>query len=347
MLNLLSDVSGDGPLLCVVDGARWLDRESLQALTFMASRLLADRVGLEFTTRFALPDLAAFPELPVEALHHAEAQTLLSEVLRVPLDERVRDRIVAETHGNPLALVEWPRGLTSTELAGGFGLPATMPMSGQIEGSFRRRLAGCRRRRSTSSRSRRPGRSAMRRSCGEAARLVGIDDDAAFPAVDAGLLEIGPRVVFRHPLVRSAAYGSASLDDRRAAHRALAEVSDSGADPDRRAWHRAQAAAGPDEVVALELEQSAARAQSRGGLAAAAAFLDRSVALTADPASIRADSRPPMPSSTPVRSRTPCGCGVGRGGAPDVGEACDPVAGQHGVPSGRSGVAIAAQAATS
>ena len=141
VLNLLSCASDDSPLLCVVDDAQWLDRESAQALAFVARRLLAERVGLVFATRQPNADLAAFPSWSSKDSTTGDAQTLLSAVLHVPLDERVRDRIVAETHGNPLALVEWPRGLTRAELAGGFGMPASLPMSGQIEESFRRRLA--------------------------------------------------------------------------------------------------------------------------------------------------------------------------------------------------------------
>ena len=222
VLNLLCAVSDDGPLLCVVDDAQWLDRASAQALSFVARRLLADRVGLVFATRQPHADLAGLPELVVERLHDGDAQTLLSAVLHVPLDERVRDRIVAETHGNPLALVEWPRGLTPAELAGGFGMPAVMPMSGQIEESFRRRLAELpvpTQRFLTVAAAEPTGDPVI---VWRAASSLGVEPHDASPAIDAGLVEIGVRVWFRHPLVRSAAYGAASLADRQAAHRALA-----------------------------------------------------------------------------------------------------------------------------
>ncbi|MEO8696471.1 MAG: AAA family ATPase [Acidimicrobiales bacterium] len=283
VLSLLSAAAEDGPLLCVVDDAHWLDRESAQVLAFVARRLLADHVGLVFATRQSNADLASFPELVVNKLHDSDAQTLLSAVLHVPLDERVRDRIVAETHGNPLALVEWPRGLTPSELAGGFGMSTVLPMTGQIEESFRRRVAELPE----------PARQFLTVAAAEptgdpvvvwrAADALGLGVSVATPAVDAGLLDIGVRVRFRHPLVRSAAYASASLTDRQAAHRSLAEATDPEQDPDRRAWHRALGSPGPDEDVADALEHSADRARARGGFAAAAALLERSVALTIDP----------------------------------------------------------------
>ena len=201
-----------------------------------------------------------------------------------PIDGRVRDQIVAETRGNPLALLELPRGLTLAELAGGFGLPGAVPLAGSIEESFRRRVGALPRQ------SRRLLLLAAADPTGDpalvwrAARRLGIGAGAAAPAADADLAEFGTRVRFRHPLARSAAYRSAPAQDRQEAHRALAEVTDQRLDPDRRAWHRAQAAPGPDEKVAAELERSAGRAQARGGLAAAAAFLKQSATLTLDPA---------------------------------------------------------------
>src|SRR6185437_14971294 len=215
-------------------------------------------------------------------LHEGDARAVLGSVLRVPLDEQVRERLVAETRGNPLALLELPRGLTPGELAGGFGLPDALPLSGRIEDSFRRRLAGL------------PVDTqqlllvAAAEPVGDpalvwrAAGRLGIGVHAA--ADTDGLLTIGTRVTFRHPLVRSAVYRAASAEDRHAAHRALADATDPEVDPDRRAWHLAQATPGFDEGVAAELERSAGRAQARGGLAAAAAFLDRAVALTVNPA---------------------------------------------------------------
>ena len=284
VLNLLSAVSDDGPLVCVVDGAHWLDRESAQVVTFVARRLLAEPVGLVFATCWPVPDLAEFPELVVDGLHDSDAQALLSSVLRVRVDSRVRERIVAETRGNPLALVEWPRGLTPAELAGGFGMPALLPMEGQILESFRRRVAELQpatRRFLTVAASEPTGDSVI---VWRAAGALDVGPNDPSPAIDAGLVELGVRVTFRHPLVRSAAYASAPLADRQAAHRALAQATDAASDPDRHAWHRALGSPGPDEDIAAALEQSADRARARGGLAASAALLERSAALTLDPA---------------------------------------------------------------
>jgi DNA-binding CsgD family transcriptional regulator len=285
-LGLLSEVAGDRPLLCVVDDAHWLDRASAQALGLVARRLAAESVALVFAVRVpsAEQDLARLPELVVEGLHDGDARALLGSVIRGPLDDHVRDRIVAETRGNPLALLELPRGLTPAELAGGFGLAHAPPLAGRIEDSFRRRLA------SLPARTRQLLLVAAAEPSGEpvlvwrAADRLGIGVAEATPAVAAGLLEFGARVRFRHPLVRSAVYQAAAVEDRRRVHEALAQATDPDVDPDRRAWHRAQAAPGPDENVASELERSAGRAQRRGGVAAAAAFLERATELTPDPA---------------------------------------------------------------
>ena len=264
MLSLLSDVAEEQPLVCVVDDAQWLDRASAQALAFVARRLVAESVGLVFAAREPSDELAGLPELVVEGLRDGDARALLDSVLTGPLDERVRDQIVAETRGNPLALLELPAGLTPAELAGGFGLPGAVPLSGRIEESFRRRLDAL------PAETRRLLLLAAAEPVGDpllvwrAAERLGIGAEAATPAAEAGLLEFGARVRFRHPLVRSAAYRSASLQERQDAHRALAEATDPEVDPDRRAWHRAQAAPGPDEDVAAELERSAGRAQARG-----------------------------------------------------------------------------------
>ena len=284
VLGLLSEVAAKRPVLCVVDDAQWLDRASAQVLAFVARRLGAESVGLVFGTRVAGDELAGLPELAVEGLAEADARALLESVLPGPVDARVRDQIVAETRGNPLALLELPRGLTVAELAGGFGLPGALPLAGRIEDSFRQQIDAL------PAQTRRLLLLAAADPTGDpaliwrAAGRLGIGTQAAGPAAEAGLAEFGGRVRFRHPLVRSAAYRSASARDRQEAHRALAEATDPQADPDRRAWHRAQAAAGPDEDVAAELERSAGRAQARGGLAAAAAFLERAAVLTADPA---------------------------------------------------------------
>jgi hypothetical protein len=283
-LGLLSEASEERPLLCVVDDAQWLDRASARALAFVARRLLAEKIAFVFATRALGDALAGLPELRVEPLGRRDARTLLESVLPAPVDERVLDRIVVETRGNPLALLELPRGLTPTQLAGGFGLPVAVPLSASIEESFTRRLAGL------------PGDArrlllvAAADPVGDtalvwrAARQLGIPESVVEAVEAEGLLELGARVVFRHPLVRSAVYRAAGLKERRAVHRALAEATDPEIDPDRRAWHRAQAASMPDEDVAAELERSAGRAQARGGLAAVAAFLERAAALTPEPA---------------------------------------------------------------
>jgi DNA-binding CsgD family transcriptional regulator len=283
-LSLLCEAADQRPVLCVVDDAQWLDRASTQTLAFVARRLLADPVALVFSTREATDDLAGLPEVVVGGLRDAEARTLLGSIPGAPLDAQVRERILRETRGNPLALLEWQRALTPAELAGGFPTPVTASLSGRIEQGFRRQLA------QLPVATQRFLLVAAAEPVGDvglvwsAARRLGVGDDDAAPAVEAGLVEVGANVRFRHPLVRSAAYQSASVTDQQHAHRALAEVTDLEVDPDRRAWHRARATRGPDDDVASELERAARRAQARGGLAAAGAFLERSVALTADPA---------------------------------------------------------------
>jgi hypothetical protein len=284
VLSLLSEVAQERPLVCVVDDQQWLDRASAQALGFAARRLAADPVGLVFAARVPGDELGGLPELAVEGLAVGDARALLDSALAGPLDARVRDQIVAEAKGNPLALLELPRGMTPAELAGGFGLPGAASLTGRIEDSFRRRLDAL---------PTQTGRLLLLAAADpsgdpalvwRAAGRLGLPVQAAVPAAEAGLAEFGARVRFQHPMVRSVAYRSASAQDRQEVHGALAEVIDPAADPDRRAWHRAQAAAGSDEEVAAELERSAGRAQARGGLATAAAFLERSVLLTVDPA---------------------------------------------------------------
>ena len=284
VLSLLAEVAGDRPLLCLVDDEQWLDHASALALGFVARRLGADPVGLVFAAREPGAELAGLPELEVAGLRDEDARALLEAALAGPLDARVRDLIIAETRGNPLALLELPRGLNPAELAGGFGLPAAAPLTGRIEGSFGRRLDALpdQTRRLLMLAAADP--SGDRALVWRAAGRLGIPVGAGAAAVEAGLAEFGGRVRFRHPLVRSAAYRSASLSERQQLHAALAKVTDPAADPDRRAWHRAQATAGLDEDVAAELERCAGQAQARGGLAAAAAFLERAVLLTADPA---------------------------------------------------------------
>jgi DNA-binding CsgD family transcriptional regulator len=285
VLSLLSEVAGEHPLVCVIDDEQWLDRMSAQVLGFVARRLAAEPVGLVFGARDPGQELAGLPEMTVQGLGESDARALLDSVLTGPVDSRVCERIIAETHGNPLALLELPWGLTPEQLAGGFGLPPSgIPLAGRIEESFRRQLSAL------PAQTRRLLLLAAADPSGDpplvwrAAAKLGIPARAATSAVEAGLVEFGTRVRFRHSLARSAAYRSASLADRQEAHGALAEATDAGLDPDRRAWHRAQAATGPDERVAAELERSADRAQRRGGLAAAAAFLERAAQLTPEPA---------------------------------------------------------------
>jgi DNA-binding CsgD family transcriptional regulator len=286
VLGLLADVAEQQPLVCLIDDEQWLDRSSAQVLGFVARRVVAESVGLIFAARIPSSDLAGLPQLAVEGLPAADAQALLDAVMVGPLDSRVRDQIVAETGGNPLAMLELPRGLTAQELAGGFGFLDAVRLARGIEGgieeSFRRRIEVL------------PEETrgllliAAAEPIGdpalvwEAASRLGISAEAAEPAVEAGLVEFAGRVRFRHPLVRSVVYASASSVDKRQVHGALAQVTDAQQDPDRRAWHRAHAVAGPDHDVAAELQRSAARAQARGGLAAAAAFLGRAAMLTLD-----------------------------------------------------------------
>ncbi len=282
VLSLVSEAAEDRPLLCVVDDAQWLDQTSALTLAFVARRLLAEPVGIVFAAREPGAELRYLPGLQVRGLVNGDARALLSSAVRFVLDGPVRDRILAETRGNPLALLELPRGLTPTQLAGGLGVLETGDLASRIEESYVRRLE------SLPEAARRLLLVAAAEPVGDPLLLQGACErlGIAIAAVDAtdGLLAVQERVTFRHPLARSAVYRSASGPERRAAHLALAEVTDRGGDPDRRAWHLAAAAAGPDEEVARELERSADRAQARGGLAAAAALLQRAVALTGDPA---------------------------------------------------------------
>jgi DNA-binding CsgD family transcriptional regulator len=285
-LTIFADVADDQPLACIVDDAQWLDLASAQILGFVARRLLAERVVLCFAVRTGVGDdaLAGLPELAVDGLGDSDARALLLDNVRGPLDAAVCEQIVAESHGNPLALLELPRTWNAVDLAGGFGLPDDRPAPSRIEQSYARRLLDL------------PVDTqllvlaAAAEPLGDpvllhrAATSLGLEMEAADPTVDAGLLTIGRRVEFAHPLVRSAAYHAATADDRQRVHRALAEATDAETDPDRRAWHNARATTGPGDDVAAELERSAGRAQARGGLGAAAAFLARAVALTTDPA---------------------------------------------------------------
>src|SRR4051794_19585771 len=283
VLSLLAEVSEERPLVCLVDDAQWLDRASAQTLAFVARRVVAESVGLIFAVRTggAEEEPAGLPELVVRGLGDRDARALLAT--RGPLDEQLRDRIVADARGNPLALLELPRAMTPAELATGLGRQDAPGLAGRLEESFRRRLGPL------PARTRRLLLIAAAEPVGDpallwrAAERLGIGADAAMPAIAEGLFEIGARVRFRHPLVRSAIYRVASPEERRTVHDSLAEATDPDVDPDRRAWHRANAAPGPDEDVASEIERAAERAQARGGLAAAAAFHERAAALSEDP----------------------------------------------------------------
>jgi DNA-binding CsgD family transcriptional regulator len=285
LLSLLSAAAEQRPLICIVDDVQWLDRSSAQVLAFMARRLGAESVILLFAERepARVEELTGLPELRLAGLSDASARKLLASVIAAPVDERVLARILTETRGNPLALLELPRALSATALAGGFGLPDDESMPARIEASFRWRVQ------QLPPTTQRLLLVAAADPTGDPALLVaaaaqlGIPAHELAPAEADGLLQIGYQVAFRHPLLRSAIYRSAAADARRAAHKALAAATDPELDPDRRAWHRAHAIAEPDEDVALELEQSASRARARGGFAAAAAFLERSAALTPDP----------------------------------------------------------------
>jgi DNA-binding NarL/FixJ family response regulator len=285
-LSLLAEVAAERPLLCLVDDAQWLDGASGQVLGFVARRLLAESVAIVFAVRDPTGEreLSGLPELRLGGLPENDARALLASVIPGRLDERGRDRLIAETRGNPLAILELPRGLAATQLPGAFGLPGAHALSGRIEESFLRRLEALPE----------ETRLLLLVAAAEpvddpllvwrAAERLGIGLSGATAEDTEGLLAIGERVAFLHPLVRSAVYRSASVPERRAVHLTLAQVTDAQVDGDRRAWHLAAAAPAPNEEVAFELELSAGRAQARGGLAAAAAFMRRSVALTRDPA---------------------------------------------------------------
>jgi DNA-binding CsgD family transcriptional regulator/tetratricopeptide (TPR) repeat protein len=285
-LSLLAVAAEQRPLLCFVDDAQWLDGASAQVLGFVARRVVAEAVAILFAVREPSNEreFAGLPALVLEGLREADARALLAAAIPGPVDERVRDRIIAETRGNPLALLELPRGMSAAELAGGFALPDAGSLPGHIEDHYLRRIGAL------PEATQRLMLLAAADPVGDAtllwraAQALGIESAAAAPAATEQLLEIGARVRFRHPLVRSAVYRAASAADRQAAHGALAAATDPETDRDRRAWHRAHAANVPDEDLAGELISCASRAQGRGGIAAAAAFMERAVALTPDPA---------------------------------------------------------------
>ncbi len=287
VLSLVADAAEERALVCIVDDAQWLDRVSAQTLAFVARRLLAERVALVFAMRDSGAGgehkLDGLPELVIEGLPADDAQLLLDATIAGPLDGRVRARILDEARGNPLALIELPRGLSPAELAGGFALPGARSLTTRIEHTFLQRVQPLPR----------DAQMLLLTAAAEplgdssllwrAAAYLGIESEAGRLAEAAGLIELGPRVLFPHPLVRSAVYRGSDPSDRRDVHRALAESTDAVADPDRRAWHRAHATVAPDEAVAAEMVRSADRAQRRGGLAAAAAFMQRAAELTPAP----------------------------------------------------------------
>jgi DNA-binding CsgD family transcriptional regulator len=285
-LSLLSEAAQERPTLCVIDDAQWLDRASAQALSFVARRLHTESLVMLFASRGPTAELTGLPELVVEGLDAADARGLLASVMPGRVDERVADQFVAEARGNPLALLELPRGLCPSELAGGFGLPRALSLESRIEQSFQERLEALpedTRHLLLVAAAEPTGDLALLWRAAERLHISGAVLDAAETA---GLIEVDSwRVRFRHPLVRSVFYGTATPQERSRAHRALAEATDAQRDPDRRAWHLAESTGEPDEAVAAELERAAGRAQARGGWAAAAAFLERASALTPDPAS--------------------------------------------------------------
>jgi DNA-binding CsgD family transcriptional regulator len=284
-LSLMAEVAEHQPLLCIIDDAHWIDSSSAQMVAFVARRLVAERIAVVCCARTGIGDhvLSGLPELHVEGLADSDARTLLLDNVRGTLDSAVCDQIIAESRGNPLALLEFPRSWSATELAGGFGLPTSQPVANKIGMSYQRRLD------ELPTDARLLVLAAAAEPLGDpvllhrAAGVLGLELSAITPAVDAGLLRLGVRLEFTHPLVRSTVYHAAATEDRHRVHRALADATDAAIDPDRRAWHRARGTAGPAEDIAAELEVSAGRAQARGGVAAAAAFLERSVALTIDP----------------------------------------------------------------
>ena len=287
VLHLLAEAAEEHPLLCVVDDVQWMDQASTQVLAFVARRLGAERIALVLTAR-DLPagdvdPVAGLPDLRLDGLDPADAQKLLGAAVLAPLDTGVRDRVLAEARGNPLALLELPRDASTMLLVGGLGPNDAVGVSARVEDGFRERSA------TLPTETQLLLLTAAAEPTGEAELLwravdrLGVSPEAAGPAEAAGLVELGVRVRFRHPLVRSAVYRTAAAADRRLVHGALADATHPRLDPERHAWHRAQAVLGTDEAAAEALERSAERARSRGGLAAAGAFLQRAAELSPDP----------------------------------------------------------------
>ncbi|WP_307527064.1 AAA family ATPase [Streptomyces umbrinus] len=282
LLGLLTEAAEDRGLLCVVDDAQWLDHASARALAFAARRLDAEGIALVPVMRQPDEVFAGLAHMVVEGLGHEDAREILRLAVPGGLDQRVRDQLIAEARGNPLALRELPRALNPAQIASGLTLSSTLPLENRIEQSLVVQLASLPA----------PARSlllAAAEPTGDpgllwrASAVLGLGPDAFDAAKDAEALVVGTRVGFRHPLVRSAVYRAASPADRRRVHDALADVTSAEHNPDRRAWHRASATLHPDDGVAADLERSAARARTRGGPAAAGAFLERAAELTPSP----------------------------------------------------------------
>jgi DNA-binding CsgD family transcriptional regulator len=283
VLGLVASAAGVNPVMWVVDDAQWLDRASVQTIGFVSRRLRTERVVIAMAARDTSDDgdLAGLPELRLGGLGVDDAGELFDSVAG-PVDAAVRARILAEARGNPLALLELPRAWTTAEVVEGLSGSDRVPLSGKLELAFATRLAELPPETQTLlalAAAEPKGDPALLWS---AAERLGLDWSAAAPAEFAGLIEFGHRVYFRHPLVRAAAYRSAPVHERLAAHRALAEVTDPVRDADRRVWHRANSTVTHDESIAIELEHAATRAKARGGLLAAAAFLERAALLTPD-----------------------------------------------------------------
>ena len=281
--GMLTSAATDRPVLCLVDDVQWLDAVSAQTLSFVARRLGDAPVGIVFAARQPVDGLTQAGELVLTGLSGDDARTLLSSAYAGRLDDAIRDRIVSEARGNPLALLELPKGVHAAKLAGGYHRPDVQAV-GELERHYARQIEALPP----------PTRLFLLLAAAEpvgdtallisAARRLGMSPQTVVPAEAAGLIEMGVRARFRHPLMRTAAYRAGSVSERRQVHAALAAAIDGTVDPDRLAWHRAYAIEGTDADVAAELERSAVRVRRRGGTAAAAAFLTRSVELTADPA---------------------------------------------------------------
>jgi DNA-binding CsgD family transcriptional regulator len=282
VLALMSELGAERPVCCVVDDAQWIDSASMQVMSFVARRLAAEPVVALFVARRAasVPALAGLPQLVVPPLSAGEAATLLRSTTGAGLDEEIIERIVAEADGNPLALVEFARE------AGPLGLAAIRPgeSRGDVIDVLVERYVG------RLDRLPPEARSVVELAAAEpvgdlgllrrAAASLGLDTGALDAAEDAGLVVLGPRLRFRHPVVRAAVYAATGPAARRGVHAALAGAT---VEPDRRAWHRAHAAIDVDEEIAADLERSADRAVVRGGHSAAAAMLERAARLTPEP----------------------------------------------------------------